>query len=85
MSKLVSGVAELKIEQYERLLTNDRGWDVKYLTDSPMVKPAPKQTADEGILLQSLQKENEMLKEQLRKAEARADEYWNMLKDIMRK
>lgn len=85
MSKLVSGVAELKVEQYERLLTNDKGWDIKYLTDSPLAKPTPVKATDGDSLVQSLQRENEMLKEQLAEAKARAAEYWEMIKEITRK
>jgi transcriptional regulator with XRE-family HTH domain len=85
MSKLVSGVAELKVEQYEKLLTNDMGWDVKYLTDSPLAKPTPKQPMDDSLVA-SLRRENDLLKEQLAKAEARASEYWEMIKqEITRK
>lgn len=86
MSKLVSNTARLQLDQLEKLLTNDRGWDTKCLSNPliPMMKPT-KSEGNNATTIQALRAENEMLRAQLAEEKARAAEYWEMIKEISRK
>ena len=83
MSKLVSGTMKLKPEQFEKLKTNNKGWNTEFLTDAvwsdleKMNMPEP--ASDE---LSSLKRENELLREQLAKSEERNSEYWSLIKEL---
>lgn len=97
IGQVESGFSKLPDDKLNKLITNTQGWDVSCLTVVEKEVVAGdnihqnggsgnigKIAGDAGELM-ALRKENEMLREQLAKAEALADKYWGMIEKMTEK
>ena len=93
ITRVESGLNKLPEDKLQKLINNDRGWDVSYLMNNVSNGDHIHQNGGRGNIgkitydseTEALKRENEMLRRQLTEALKRNQEYWELIRELTTK
>lgn len=92
VSKVENGREKLPKDKFQKLLTNDKGWDVTMLSseNESCKEDSIRNNQGRDIITDAdkiavLRKENEMLRAQVGELKAQNERYWNMIEKLTEK